>query len=302
MSVNSKKRLSAGWYALLVFMGLIDLGLLLKRFVHGYNMALFNPKGYIAKEQHSVMLFTAIVLLSVAIPTILVLYFVAYKYRESNTKATYEPNKKHGKKLNITLWGIPFSVLLLLASVMLPVTHKLEPQKVITANTNNKPMTIQVVSMRWKWLFIYPEQHIATVNFVQMPINTPIEFEMTADDSPMSSFWIPNLAGQLYTMTGMVNHLNMMADTPGDYPGSSAEINGAGFAGMKFTARASSTEDFEQWVQQVRQSPLALDTAKYDKLVKPSEYETVALFNSYDATIYDKVLSKYTGPGGHSHE
>src|SRR3989344_4177726 len=118
--------------------------------------------------------------------------------------------------------------------------------------------------MRWKWLFIYPEQGIATVNFVQIPVNRPIQFELTADETPMSSFWIPNLGGQLYTMTSHVNRLNLMADTPGEYTGSSAEINGAGFAGMKFTARVGSQEDFDRFVQNVKRYPSVLNTTTYN--------------------------------------
>jgi cytochrome o ubiquinol oxidase subunit 2 len=151
-------------------------------------------------------------------------------------------------------------------------------------------------------LFIYTEQNIATVNFVQIPVNTSVQFELTADEAPMSSFWIPNLGGQLYSMTSHVNRLNLMADTPGDYPGSSAEINGAGFSGMKFTARASSEQDFGLWVQTVKQSPNVLDGAVYDKVLAPSENNPVEFYSAYDEGLYDKVIAKYEGPGGgHTH-
>jgi cytochrome o ubiquinol oxidase subunit 2 len=150
--------------------------------------------------------------------------------------------------------------------------------------------------MRWKWLFIYPEQKIATVNFVQIPLNTPVQFELTADDAPMSSFWIPNLSGQLYTMTGMVNHLNIMANTPGDFPGSSAEISGAGFAGMKFTARVGSSDDFNVWAQAAKQSPNMLDGATYASLLKPSENNPIAVYTTADSGLYDTVLMKYMAP------
>ena len=156
-----------------------------------------------------------------------------------------------------------------------------------------------MVALRWKWLFIYPEQGIATVNYVQVPTGTPVTFELTADDAPMSSFWIPNLGGMLYAMTGHVNHLNLLAETPGDYPGSSAEINGAGFAGMKFTARATSMADFEAWVRLVKPSSEVLNAAEYERLLEPSENNPAVVYASVDRDLYDKVLMKYNGAHNH---
>jgi cytochrome o ubiquinol oxidase subunit 2 len=176
-------------------------------------------------------------------------------------------------------------------------THKLEPQKSI--NSDNKALTVQVVALRWKWLFIYPEQHIATVNFVQVPVDTPVEFDLTADDAPMSSFWVPHWGGQLYAMTGMTNKLNLIPTTLGDSTGSSAEINGEGFAGMKFTARASSRQDFDDWVQHVKQVPNVLDMVEYKSLLKPSENNATAFYSTTEADLYDQVLMKYMGSHDH---
>ncbi len=301
MSKISKKSLNQGWLALLIFMALVDLGLIIRYLMNGKNIALFNPKGLIAQEQLDVMMYSAVVLLLIGIPSVFLLYFVAWKYRESNTKATYDPEMRHGKRFNVSAWGIPTAFMLVLAIIMWSATHRLVPQQVIKADA--KPITIQVISMRWKWLFIYPEQKIATVNFVQVPINTPVQFVLTADEAPMSSFWIPNLGGQLYSMTGHVNRLNLMADTLGDYPGSSAEINGAGFAGMKFTARASSADDFERWVQAVKQSPNVLDSATYKSVLEPSENNPIAFYSAYESNLYDKVVVKYnSAEEGHSHK
>ena len=278
----------------LVLLGMLGLGLLIKVLLYGHDVALFNPKGLIAHEQLNLIIFTIVLLLVIAIPSLFMLYFTAWKYRESNVSSEPEQNSVHSKFLVPSMWLIPSSFMLVLALVMWPSTHQLAPQKAIASTV--KPLTIQVISMRWKWLFIYPDQKIATVNFVQIPVNTPVKFELTADGAPMSSFWIPNLGGMLYSMTGMVNELNLMADTSGDYRGSTAEINGAGFAGMRFTARASSKEDFDQWVQGVRVSADPLDSAKYDLLVKPSEDNPVAYYSGFDANLYDKVLMKYMGP------
>jgi cytochrome o ubiquinol oxidase subunit 2 len=198
------------------------------------------------------------------------------------------------------MWLIPSIFAVVLAAIMWSATHKLEPIKPIAADA--KPLTIQVVSMRWKWVFIYPEQNIATVNYVQIPVGTPVQFELTADAAPMSAFWIPNLGGMLYTMTGHNNRLHLIADTAGDYPGSSGEINGPGFANMKFTASASSKKDFDAWVQEVKRYTAVLDTVEYDKLLKPSEDNPVAFYSAAERGLYDTVLMKYMGPGtGHTH-
>jgi cytochrome o ubiquinol oxidase subunit 2 len=297
---QNKKKTSKGRPVRLVLLGLAGLALIIKVLLDGHNIALFNPKGLIAHEQLGLMAFTATLLLAVAIPALFLLFFTAWKYRESNPKATYAPNTPHSKLLDLSMWLIPSVFMLVLALVMWPATHRLEPNKVIAADA--KPVTIQVIATRWKWLFIYPEQNIATVNFVQIPVHTPVTFQLTADEAPMSSFWIPNLGGMLYAMTGHVNDLNLIADTPGDYPGSTAEINGAGFAGMKFTARASSKADFDQWVQEVKLSPDVLNSAEYDQLIKPSENHPAAFYSATDSGLYDKVLMKYMGPSdGHSH-
>jgi cytochrome o ubiquinol oxidase subunit 2 len=290
----NKKSHSRGLAVWLILLPIVDFLLLIKVLLHNKNIALFNTKGYIAEQQHGLIVFTISLLLVVIVPTIFLFYYTAWTYRETNTKAIHNPDARHGRFLILAIWLIPTMVAIILASVMWPATHKLAPQKLIAANV--KPLTIQVISMRWKWLFIYPEQKIATVNYVQIPLNTPVQFELTADDAPMSSFWIPNLGGQLYSMTGMVNNLNLMGDTPGDYPGSSAEINGSGFAGMKFTARVSTQEDFDLWTQSVQQSPDVLNDAAYAQLLKPSENNPLAVYANADSSLYDKVLMKYMGP------
>jgi cytochrome o ubiquinol oxidase subunit 2 len=282
-----------------IFFALVLLALLIGFLLRGKNVALFNPKGTIAQQQHHLIASTLTLLLAIAIPSVLLLFFIAWKYRETNLKAKHDTSAGQHKLLVTVIWLIPTTVMLYLVSVMWPATHRLVPQNSIASDT--KPLTIQVISLRWKWLFIYPDQHIASLNFVQLPINTPVTFEMTADETPMSSFWIPNLGGQLYTMTSHVNRLNLMAETPGDYPGSSAEINGAGFAGMKFTARASSNEDFDQWVNGLKRSPDVLDTATYDSLLEPSEYDSSKFYSSPDPRIYANVIRKYEGSGGHTH-
>lgn len=303
MAAKNKKGIAVGWIVAIIAIVSGYFSMIVWYFLQGTNIALFNPQGKIAQEQHDLMIFIVAVMFAVAIPSLFLFFFTAWRYRESNTKANYAPNTRHGKVLVATMWLVPISIVIILATVMVPATHRLAPQKSIASDA--KPIKIQVISLRWKWLFLYPEQGIATVNFVQVPLNTPIEFDLTADEAPMSSFWIPNLGGQLYTMTGMVNRLHLMADVQGDYPGSSAEINGIGFAGMKFTARASTDIDFERWIKTVKQSPDQLNTEDYQYLVQPSENNPLAFFSSFDENIFSSAVAKYTGPseeGGTHHQ
>jgi cytochrome o ubiquinol oxidase subunit II len=295
MSKNRNKNIQIKM-AVSIVLVLAGLVLLIAFLLEGKNVALFHSRGMIAHEQLRLMLVTVGLLLVIAVPTLILLFSTAWKYRESNGKAARDPNVRYSKLLNVGMWLIPSIFMALLALVMWPATHRLEPQKPIVADT--KPLTVQVVSLPWKWLFIYPDQNIATVNHLQIPAHTPVRLELTADELPMSSFWIPNLAGMLYSMTGHSNTLNLIGDTLGDYPGSSAEINGAGFAGMKFTARVSSEEDFSRWVDAARDSGSPLDAAAYEKLLKPSENHPTILYSAAESGMYDKVLMKYMDPSG----
>jgi cytochrome o ubiquinol oxidase subunit II len=273
------------------------LALLFVVLLHGHNISLFNPKGPVAHEETKLTIFSIVVLMAVAGPSVALLYFTAWKYRESNPKASHDPEMQSGKLFTVAAWTIPAAFMAVLGVAVWQSTHKLVPQQAIAAAT--KPLTVEVVALRWKWLFIYPEQKIATVNFVQIPVNTPVTFELTADETPMSGFWIPNLGGMLYAMTGHINNLNLLAQTPGDYEGKTAEINGAGYAGMKFTARASSKQDFDLWVNTARLSTDVLTQPEYEKLLNPSESNPAAFYSDYQSGLYAQVLAKY--PESHNH-
>jgi cytochrome o ubiquinol oxidase subunit 2 len=292
---KSKSRGRIGW---IILLAVVYLTVLIAVLLQGQNVALFNPKGLIASEQLRLTLLTVGIMLVIAIPTLGVLYFTAWKYRETNHKPKRDADVGHSKLLNVGMWLIPFVFMIVLSTIMWSATHKLEPQKEIANGA--KPMTIQVVAMRWKWLFIYPDQKIATVNYVQIPAGTPVTFELTADETPMSSFWIPNLGGMLYAMTGHMNTLNLLADTPGEYPGSSAEINGAGFAGMKFIAHVTSKEDFDLWAREISATSGVLSAAAYEELLKPSENNPESFYSVTDGDLYAKVLMKYMG--SHEHQ
>jgi cytochrome o ubiquinol oxidase subunit 2 len=298
MPKNNKT--STGSIVWRIVLGLAGLAVIIAVLLHGNNVALIDSKGMIAHEQRQLLFVVVAILLVIAIPALILIYFIAWKYRESNTKAARDTKARNNRMLVSNMWLVPCMFALVLAMIMWPAAHRLDPKHVIDADA--KPITIQVVSMRWKWVFIYPEQHIATVNFVQIPEHTPVTFMLTADEAPMSSFWIPNLGGQLYSMTGHMNQLNLVGDTQGDYVGSSAEINGAGFADMKFTARVSPRNAFDFWVNNVKLSGGTLNQAEYQKLLKPSENNPAASYAAVDGELYDTVLMKYMASmGDHAH-
>lgn len=275
----------------LTIFGILGLGILIAVLLNGTDIRLFNPKGLIAKQQLDLIILSVLIMLAFAVPILVLLFSFAWEYRETNKKASYDPEARQSKLFTFSIWAMPSIFMVLLALVMWPATFKLQPRNSIAADV--KPLTIQVIAMRWKWVFIYPEQNIATVNYVQIPVGTPVEFQLSADETPMSSFWIPHLGGQLYAMTGHVNELNLLASEAGDYPGSSAEINGKGFSGMKFIARASSQKEFDEWVQNTKASPKILDREQYEELLKPSEDNPSEFFSPVQSDLYANMLMKY---------
>lgn len=291
------KKSNPGRSVWLTILGFVALGLLVAVLLRGNDVILFNPKGLIADQQHQLMLVSTLIMLGFGIPVVFFLYFFAWKYREDNQKAIYNPNSGRGKFSAFAIWALPTVIAIILGAIMLPATQKLEHWAPI--ESENEPITVQVIALRWKWLFIYPEQNIATVNHLQIPVDTPIHFELTADEAPMNSFWIPHLGGMLYAMTEHVNRLNLIADTLGDYEGSAAEINGSGFAGMRFTTRVSTREHFDQWVYDTSLSPIELSAAEYDRLLEPSKDNQAAFFSNPGPDRYSNILSKYAGSHQH---
>lgn len=281
-------------------MGLVELGIVLWYFISDKNIALFDPGGWVALRQHSLLTLSLIALIAGAVPVILGLYFVAWKYRESNTKAVHKTETRNSKRFLFTMWAYPIMFFIGFTALLIPATHQLEPRKPI--HSSNKTLRVQVISLRWKWLFLYPDQGVASVNYLKLPKDTPVTFYLTGDEAPMSSFWIPNLGGQLYAMTGHVNELNLLPTKIGDYPGRSAEITGAGFAGMTFTASVSNQAEFNQWVDDSKQFETKLDMRRYGKLLEPSENVKPTMYASYDRNLYATVLMKYAHGMHTSHE
>jgi len=253
-----------------------------------------QPKGTIADSERSLIIFATVLSLFVVVPVLVGAFVIAWRYREDNPKAVHAPDWDGNKTLEALWWGIPCLIILVLAIVTWTSSHQLDPYKPITASKS--PMTIQVVALQWRWLFIYPEQGIATVNYVRFPEQTPINFQITAD-APMNSFWIPQLGGQVYAMSGMQTQLHLMANSTGHYQGSSANLSGSGFADMKFTAESVSDANFDAWVRQVKTSPserLTPDT--YQALAQPTREQKQLQYASTTPGLYDTVMEKYMAP------
>jgi cytochrome o ubiquinol oxidase subunit 2 len=254
---------------------------------------ILDPKGAIGLDERNLIIIATLLMLVVVVPVFVLLFTFARKYRAGNTKAKYSPDLDHNPLAGFAFWAILAGIISVLAVINWKSTHALDPYKPIVSDA--KPITIQVVALRWKWLFIYPEQNIATVNYIQFPEKTPLNFELTAD-APMNSFWIPQLGGQMYAMPGMSTQLHLIANETGEFRGSGAEMSGPGFAGMKFIAKATSQADFDQWVQSVKRSSTTLSLDTYEKLAEPSENDPVVFYASIDESLYTKIMMKFMAP------
>lgn len=257
------------------------------------NSVMLNPKGIVGLKERDLMIDSTLLMLIVVVPVLLMTFFICLKYRASNKGTVYEPYWDYDFLAEAVWWGFPFVIILILSVITWRSSHALDPFKPLASPV--KPVNIQVVALQWKWLFLYPEQKIATVNYFQAPEKTPMNFEITAD-APMNSFWIPQLGGQIYAMPGMKTKLHLIADEVGDFRGSSANLSGEGFAGMTFTAKSSSQEDFDAWVDKVKASPQILGWEEYEALAKPSSNHPQANYQLKDAGLFGQILMKYMAP------
>jgi len=255
--------------------------------LNGCKYAILDPKGSIAADEKHILIISVLLMLMVVVPVIILTFTFAWRYREKNTKAIYSPSWAHSTPLEIIWWSIPCIIIGVLGTITWVSSHQLDPYRPLSSM--KQPITIQVIALEWKWLFIYPDQHIATVNFVQFPVGVPIRFLITAE-GPMNSFQIPQLAGQIYAMAGMQTKLNLIANEIGDYAGISANFSGKGFSGMKFIARATSQEQFSLWVKIVKQSPKQLTPIEYNKLAQPSENNIVEYFSSANQYLFETAV------------
>lgn len=285
--MNKKTRILLGLIVGLAFLLPVAYG-----YLRNKNLGVLDPKGMIAVEQKELLILTMVLGLLVIVPVYVLLFAFAWRYRESNKKAKYSPKLQGNVFAELVWWGIPLAIISVLSVITWQTSHSLDPHKPIESAA--KPLDVQVVAMNWKWLFIYPEQDVASVNHLQIPVGRPLNFEITAD-APMNSFWIPQLGSQIYAMPGMSTKLHLIADEPGEYQGVSANLSGAGFAGMRFDVRAGNQSAFDVWVREVKKSPDKLDVDAYAELAIPSEHNEVALYSAVDAQLYRGILLKYKG-------
>ena len=280
--------------------GLFALPLVL---LAGCNTVVMNPSGDIANQQGHLIVVSTMLMLLIIIPVIALTLFFAWRYRKGNTSAKYDPEWDHSTKLELVIWGAPLLIIIALGLVTWISTHTLDPYRPLDRIDANRPISqaaeplvVDVVALDWKWLFIYPEQGIATVNELATPVDVPVRFKITAS-SIMNSFFIPALAGQIYAMPGMETTLNAVLNRPGEFEGFSANYSGAGFSHMRFKYYGMSSEDFDKWVAEAKASGATLDRTSYLQLEKPSIDDPVRRYATVEPDLYHAILNRCIAPG-----
>ncbi|WP_459615886.1 ubiquinol oxidase subunit II [Bordetella sp. 2513F-2] len=253
----------------------------------GCSMEILSPKGDIGQQEKQLILIALGLMLIVVVPVIVMTLWFAWKYRASNTSATYAPRWSHSTAIEVVVWTVPCIIVAILAVLTWKSSHALDPYKPIEADA--KPVTIEVVSLDWKWLFIYPEQGIATVNEIAFPVDAPVEFRITSG-SVMNAFFIPQLGSMIYSMAGMETKLHLIAREAGTYAGLSANYSGGGFSGMRFKAIATTQEGFDAWIQKAKDSNNPLTPEAYAQLEKPSEHTPVAYYSTTPPSMFDFIM------------
>jgi cytochrome o ubiquinol oxidase subunit II len=255
---------------------------------------ILDPQGPIAAQELLLLINSTAIMLVVVVPVILATLVFAWWYRSSNTRANRSTDESFEGRMEFVVWSIPTLTVILLGGVIWIGSHQLDPHAPIPGKSD--PLRVDVVSLDWKWLFIYPEQGVAAVNQLVIPVGTPVQFRLTSA-TVMNSFFIPQLGSQIYTMGGMTTHLNLLADNPGEFPGFSANYSGGGFAEMRFVAKAVPAGDFDAWINQARGSGSALDDAAYAELAKPSTAVPPTTYRSVTPNFFEHILDLTTsGP------
>jgi len=274
------KRIAQSSIALIAVTGVALLG--------GCTEGVLDPRGPIAADERQILFNALGIMLAIVIPTILATLGVAAWFRASNKHARYLPDFEYSGRLEVLVWAIPAMTVILVGGVAWVGAHDLDPRKPMASTT--KPINVQVVSLDWKWLFIYPEQGLATVNQLTIPVGTPVNFELTSS-GVMNSFFVPQLGSQIYTMAGMVTRLQLQADHPGSYRGLSANFSGNGFADMRFGVDVVSAEDFARWVDAARNAGPVLDGSTYADLVKPSSAVAPFTYRAVAPDLFNDISS-----------
>ena len=264
----------------------------------GCDWVVMKPHGDIAQQQAQLIVTSTLLMLLIIVPVIALTLFFAYRYRQSNAEATYAPDWDHSTRLELVIWGAPLLIIIALGAITWISTHKLDPFRPLDRIAADKPLPADVkplevyaVSMDWKWLFIYPEQGIATINELAAPVDRPIHFRFTST-TVMNTFYVPALAGMIYTMPGMETQLHAVINKPGVYDGLSAQYSGAGFSDMRFKFHGVSDEEFASWVQRNKAGGSALTRAEVIKLEQPSSKEPIRRFASVEPGLWSAIVDR----------
>lgn len=261
------------------------------------NYPLLDPAGPIGRSEMHLIIIAFLIMLIPVVPVIVMTFLFARRYRATNTMGTYKPNWAHSNKIELVVWLVPILIVLGLSILSWITTHELNPYKRLAVKENGtavKPLPIDVISLDWKWLFIYPTEHIATVNQLVVPVGTPLNMRLTSD-TVMTSFFIPRLGTQIYAMAGMKTHIHLLASHPGTFYGENTQISGTGYSKMHFHVIAKSPRDYEAWIAKVRRSPKRLDFATYRALEKPSLVNPVTYYSKVAPdNLFSDVIAKYT--------
>ncbi|UYN94553.1 MAG: ubiquinol oxidase subunit II [Enhydrobacter sp.] len=260
------------------------------------HSAVLDPKGPIALAERDLLFDAFYVMLIVVVPVIVLTLWFAWRYRASNTQAAYAPSWSESVRVDAVVWLIPALIVIALGVLLWRSTHKLDPYRPIEGA--GTALEVQVVAQDWKWLFIYPEQGIASVNQLAFPAGRPVSLRITSD-TVMNSFYVPQLAGQIYAMAGMQTRLQMLADQPGKFVGRNSQYSGSGYSDQHFEVVSLSQADYDAWVTRAKQAPARLDAGTYAALAAKSRRNPVAYYGGVEPGLYESIIARYSGPHGH---
>lgn len=254
----------------------------------GCNRGVLDPAGPVAAAEKTILINSTAIMLAIVIPTMIATVAVAWWFRAGNKKAKYRPDWEYSGAVELVVWSIPALTVILLGGIAWIGAHDLDPYKPLASKA--KPVNVQVVSLDWKWLFIYPDQGIATVNQVVVPAGVPVHYSLTSA-TVWNAFFVPQLGSMIYTMPRMTTQLNLMADKPGVFDGLSSQYSGEGFSGMRFKVHAVPPEQFAAWAQSARGQGTALDQNAYDQLVKPSSYVKPMVYGAVAPGLFEAIVA-----------
>lgn len=269
----------------------------------GCNLTVMTPSGDVAVQQRNLIIASTALMLLVILPVIALTFIFAWRYRASNADATYDPDFHHSTQLEVVIWTVPLLIIIALGAMTWISTHTLDPFRPLSrlapdkpVPADVKPLTVEVVALDWKWLFIYPEHGIASLNEMAAPVDVPITFKITSS-SVWNTFYVPALAGMIYAMPGMETNLHAVMNREGDFTGISGMYSGSGFSRMNFRFRGVTQQGFDEWVAKAKETGTPLDREAYLILEKPSEAEPVRYFSSVEDGLFGAIVGLCVAPG-----